>query len=144
MKKLLTICALALSANVFAAGFSFTYFGNEGGRQSFYACDYVEYQTEQYLELLGATDIDVSCFGGIQPWGVQPVSINAKFTLPVVTGSGVEEVKIEGDTWNPACGVNVRIMKEILNVFTNVEVVKKSDACAFANSNYYYKLNVAR
>lgn len=145
MKKTALLSALLISSSTFAAGFSFTYFGNEGGNQSFYACSYVEDQAEAYLELLGATNIDVTCFGGIQPWGsAQPVSIRAKYNLPEVTGQNVETVEIEGDTWNPSCGINVRLMKEILKTFSNVEVVKKQDSCAFVTSNYYYKLNIAR
>lgn len=144
MKKLTVLFALLMSVSSFAATVSFTYFGNEGGRQSYYACDYVESQAVSYLELLGATNVDVSCFGGINPWSVQPVSLKATFDLPEVTGSSVETVEIKGDTWNPACGINVRMIKEFLKVFTNVEVLKKSDSCAFANTNYYYKLNIAR
>lgn len=143
--KTALLSALLVSSSAFAANINFTYFGNEGGRQSYYACDYAQYQTESYLELLGATNIDVTCFGGIQPWGsVQPVSIRASYDLPVVTGQSVETVELKGDSFNPACGINVRIIKEILKTMTNVEVVKKQDSCAFATTNYYYKLNIAR
>lgn len=146
MKKFIALFVMVFSFASFAKEtVSFTYFGNEGGRQSYYACDYVEGQTEYYLELFGATDIEVYCHGGIQPWGsVQPVSINAKFNLPVIAGNSVESVKVQGDTWNPACGVNVRIVQSLLKKFTNVEVVKKSDSCAFHNSNYSYQFNIAR
>lgn len=146
MKKTALLSALLISSSAFAANFSFTYFGNEGGRQSFYACDYVEDQTTSYLELLGATNIDVRCTGGIQSsgWSAQPVSIRASYELPLVTGQNVETVEIKGDSFNPACGINVRIMNEALKTFTNVKVLKKQDSCAFASSNYYYKLNIAR
>lgn len=145
MKLITVLAALMISASSFAANFSFTYFGNEGGRQSFYACDYVQAQTEGYLELLGATNIDVRCSGGIQStWSVQPVSIRAAYDLPEITGTGVETVEIKGDSFNPACGINVMIIKNILKTMTNVSVVKKSDSCAFVNTNYSYTLNVAR
>lgn len=145
MKLITLVATLLISASSFAANFSFTYFGNEGGRQSYYACDYVQYQTESYLETLGATNIDVTCHGGIQStWSIQPVSIRAKYDLPEVTGTSVETVELKGDSFNPACGINVRIISEILKTMTNVSVVKKNDSCAFATTNYYYKLNVAR
>lgn len=145
MKTMTLLAALLVSASSFAADFSFTYFGNEGGRQSYHTCDYVQSQTESYLELLGATNIDVRCNGGIQPnWSMQPVSIRASYDLPEVTGTGVETVEIKGDSFNPACGVNVRIIQAILKTMTNVSVVKKSDSCAFTSSNYSYTLNVAR
>lgn len=146
MKKLIALFVLVFSFASFAKEtVSFTYTGNEGGRQSYYACDYVEYQTEYFLELFGATNIDISCFGGIQPWGsMQPVSIRASFDLPVIAGNSVEEVKVQGDTWNPNCGVNVKIVKTLLPKFSNVEVVKKSDSCAFATTNYSYQFNIAK
>ncbi len=144
MKTLTLAAALLISASSFATSVSFTYFGNEGGRQSYYACDYAEDQTAAHLETLGATNIDVRCNGGINNWSVQPVSVYATFDLPEVTGSAVETVEIEGDTFNPACGLNVRIISEILKKMTNVTVLKKNDSCAFATTNYYYKLNVAR
>lgn len=145
MKSFLFASTLALSFNALAAEVSFTYFGNEGGRQSYYACSYVEDQALSYLELLGATNIDLRCSGGIQaPGWIGPVSLRANFDLPEVTGSGVETVEVKGDVWNPACGINVRMMSEFLKVFTNVQVLKKQDACAFASSNYYYKLQIAR
>ena len=144
MKKTALLLALLVSSSAFAANFSFTYFGNQGGNQTYYACSYAEDQTESYLELLGATNIDVSCSGGISSnWSMQPVSLRASYDLPEVTGTSVESVEIKGDYSNPACGLNVRIIKEILKTLTNVEVLKKDDSCAFATSNYYFKLNVA-
>lgn len=143
--KTALLATLLISSSAFATNFSFTYFGNEGGRQSYYACSYVEDQAVSYLELLGATNIDVRCTGGISGgWSVQPVSLRASYDLPVVMGTSVESVELKGDSFNPACGLNVRIIKEILKTFSNVEVLKKSDSCAFASSNYYFKLNIAR
>lgn len=144
MKKTALLAALLISTSAFATSISFTYFGNEGGRQTYYACSYAEDQAQSYLELLGATNIDVRCSGGISNgWSMQPVSLRASYDLPVVVGTSVEAVEIKGDSFNPACGLNVRIIKEALKTFTNVEVVKKDDSCAFATSNYFYKLNIA-
>jgi hypothetical protein len=146
MKKLLalTLCSLSFAA-IASETVSFTHFGNGGGNQSYYACDYAQSQTENFLSVLGATNIDVSCSGGIQSWGsAQPVSIRARFDLPAVVTNTVESVEVEGDTWSPACGLNVQIVNSIVKKFSNVQVVKKSDACAFVSSNYYYLLNITR
>ena len=144
MKTTALFLAIIVSGSVFAKNISFTYFGNEGSNQSYYACSYVEDQTQSYLELLGATNIDVRCSGGISGgWSMQPVSIRASYDVAEVTGTSVELVEIKGDYSNPACGLNVRIIKEILKTLTNVEVLKKDDSCAFATSNYYFKLNLA-
>ena len=144
MKTAALLFALIVSGSVFAKNISFTYFGNQGGNQSYYACSYVEDQTQSYLELLGATNIDVRCSGGISGgWSMQPVSIRASYDMAEVTGTSVELVEIKGDSSNPACGLNVKIIKEILKTLTNVEVLKKDDSCAFVTSNYYFKLNIA-
>jgi hypothetical protein len=74
---------------------------------------------------------------------MQPVSIRASYDMAEVTGTSVELVEIKGDYSNPACGLNVRIIKEILKTLTNVEVLQKDDSCAFLTSNYYFKLNIA-
>jgi hypothetical protein len=147
MKKLFVLVTLLFSLPSMAATISFTYFGNEGNRQTYYACSYVEDQTQSFLELMGATGIEVYCSGGLSSgggWSSSPVSIRAKYDLPLVTGSAIETVEVEGDAFNPSCGINVRIIKEVLKTMPFVTVAKKQDSCAFATTNYYYKLNIAR
>ncbi len=147
MKKLLSALLVTLSIPSFAAHFSFTYFGNEGGfgNQNYYACSYVEDQAHMYLEMLGATQVEVRCSGGIGPgWYTGPVNLDATYDLPVVTGAHVDILEISGDAFNPSCGLNVRILSEILKTTPYVQVLKKDDHCPFADSNYYYTLNVTR
>jgi hypothetical protein len=144
MPYLMILLALSLNALAQSVNVSFTYFGNEGNRQSYYACSYVENQAEKYLELLGATDIDVQCFGGINPSWVAPVSLDASFEVPQLSGSEGEIVEIKGDHWNPSCGINVRMIREFLKKFPHVKVLKKDDHCAFSSSNYYYQLEIPR
>jgi hypothetical protein len=141
MKKILFALGLLFSIESFAAKVSFTYFGNEAGRQSYYACSYVEDQAQIYLEQFGAQNISLSCSGGITPWSVMPVSLTAEFDLPVLTGK-IEYLDISGDTWSPACGMNTRMIREFLKVMKNVEVLKRNDACAFSNSNFYYQFKI--
>lgn len=145
MKKLVIGLSL-LSSVCFAEtkSVNFTYFGNSGMNRQYYACSYVEDQTTATLEAFGATGIEVYCSGGIQPYSVGPVSVRAKFDLPVVSGNSIEELKLEGDTWNPNCGINTKIISETMKVFKNITVVKKSDSCPFTNSNYSYVLKIAR
>ncbi len=147
MKKIIALVTLALSLSSLAAEkVSFSYAGNEGWGQTFYSCDYAESQTEAYLELFGATEIDVNCFGGISAGTIiSPVSVTAKFELPVLNGTEVAQVvDVKGDTWNPACGINVYIVKRLLPKFSNVKVLSKSDACAFQSSNYSYKFSITK
>lgn len=141
MKKLLIVMSIFLSFQASAAKVSFTYFGNEAGRNSFYSCSYVESQAEYYLKLFGAENIELYCRGGITSWSMMPVSLDAKFDLPTVMGK-VETVELRGDNWSPACGLNTMMIREFLKVMNNVEVLKKSDHCAFADSNFYYSLKI--
>ena len=55
-----------------------------------------------------------------------------------------EKVKVEGDSSSPTCGLNVQMINAYLRFFRNIQVVKKSDSCAFTTSNYYYLLNITR
>lgn len=74
-----------------------------------------------------------------------PVSVTASFNSPVLSGREIAEVaKVKGDNRNPACGLNVTIVKSLLPSFSNVTVVKKSDSCAFASSNYSYEFAIVR
>ena len=147
MKKIIALVTIALSLSSFAAEkVSFFYNGNEGWGQTFYSCDYAESQTEAYLELFGATEINVTCFGGISAGTmISPVSVTAKFELPVLNGTEVAAIsEVKGDTWNPACGINVFIIKRLLPKFSNVKVISKSDSCAFQSSNYSYKFSITK
>lgn len=143
MKTLFAAIVLSLSASAFAESVSFSYSGFEAWGRSYYACDYVEAQTEEVLELFGATNIDVSCFGGIEYGRVSPVSVKATFDAPFMTGV-VERTTLKGDRWNPSCGVNVAIINGVLPKFSNVTVLSKNDRCSSERSNYSYELEIAR
>lgn len=148
MKKFLAILALVSSVSAFAAKekISIHYSGFEGWGRTYYACDYVEYQAESFLKLFGATQIDVRCTGGIQPYGsAYPISLTATFETPTLVGNEVEVVeKVEGDFRSPACGLNTTIVKKLLPLFSNVKVLKKSDGCGFASSNYSYTFSILK
>jgi hypothetical protein len=147
MKKLIAVMALALSVSAFAADHkvSFSHGGMNGWGQSYYSCDYAEAQTEKVLALFGAQNAEVTCSGGIQYGQMWPVSVTASWDAPALSGREVAEVvKLKGDTWNPSCGLNVAIVKNLVSHFANVTVVKKSDSCAFANSNYSYEFSIVR
>ena len=146
MKKIITLVVLALSVSAYAREtVSFGYSGMEGWGQTYYSCDYVEAQTEKVLEMFGATEVSVRCSGGIEMGQMWPVSVRASFEAPVLVGTEVAQVVThKGDSRNPACGLNVRIVKSLLPKFSNVTVLKKSDSCAFARSNYSYEFSIVK
>lgn len=146
MKTLIASLALVLSFSAAAAQkVSFTYFGNEGWGQTYYACDYAEARTEKVLAMFGATEVSVRCFGGIEFGRMEPVSITATFEAPVLMGNEMASVvKYKGDAFNPACGLNVAIVKNVLPKFSNVKVLKKSDSCAFDRSNFSYEFEIKK
>lgn len=145
-----TVIALAIALTSFATlareTVSFSHSGLEGWGVSYYSCDYAEARTEKVLELFGATQIDVTCTGGLD-FGrfPMPVSITASFEAPVLVGTEVAQtVKYRGDAWNSSCGLNVAIVKNLLPKFSNVTVVKKNDSCAFSSSNYSYEFSIVK
>lgn len=143
MKTLLAGIALSLSFGAFAESVSFSYSGIETWGRSYYSCDYVQAQTEHYLDVFGATNVRVNCFGGFEMGRISPVSVDATFELPILNGA-VERVKIKGDQWVPSCGINVAIINNLLPVFTNVTVLSKKDSCSNERSNYSYEFEIAR
>src|SRR5665648_169560 len=114
MKKLFAVLALVVSFSALAGQqkVSFTYSGFEGSNRYFYACDYAEGQTESFLKLFGATEIRVSCFGGIQFGQMSPVTVRATFEAPDMVGNEMATIStVKGDRSNPACGLNTTIVR---------------------------------
>lgn len=125
---------------------SFFYSGFESGNRVFYSCDYVESRTEMFLELFGAQETEVYCSGGIRPFGPPlPINVKASFNLPELSGDEVSQtVKIKSDSWNPNCGINVRIVQSLLPSFSNVEVLESQDGCPFIDSRYFYTFSILK
>lgn len=148
MKKIVFLASFILGMSAFASEqvtVHFNYFGNQGMNRSYYACSYVEDIAEAHLKTLGATYVDVRCSGGIQPWGsMQPIYLKAKFQKPTIIGNTTEVVRIEGDTWRPNCDINARMIKAFLKEFDNIKVLKKSDSCAFHDSNFFFELEITK
>lgn len=147
MKKFLVLILALSSVSAFAydVRISFTHFGSSVGSQSYYSCSYAEAQAEKWLDLFGATDVEVTCFGGIEDWRMSPVSIDARFNLPVLSGTEVAEVvKVRGDAFNTACGLNVDMVKTFVKYFPNVKILKRNDSCAFSSSNYSYEFSIVK
>ncbi|WPU63460.1 hypothetical protein [Peredibacter starrii] len=145
MKLLLTFAALVFSLSSFASERAFiSYAGMESWGRSFYACTYAESQTIKHLKTLGATNIDVTCSGGIDIWMQGPVRIVAEFDVPAPTGRDeARRMTITGNRRNPSCGLNVAIFKAILPKFSKtISVTSADDACLSRTSNYSYDLLV--
>lgn len=139
MKALLASVVLSLSLSTFAESISISYSGMESWGQTYYSCAYVEARTKQVLERLMAYNIRVDCFGGIENGRMSPVSLEASFDVPHDTGiSGY--ISLRGDQQNPACGLNVAIINNVLPKFPFVKVVSKDDRCASPRSNYKFDL----
>lgn len=145
MKKLTAVIAMVLSLGAFAVEqeVNFTYFGNEEiGTRSYHNCDSVESSAKSILKKLGATDISVRCTGGLDVWSrmALPVNLRASFNTPVVTGESYEIVKLRGDN----CGLETRMIKSFLKVFTNIEVLKERSNCGMSRATYSFELKVGR
>lgn len=148
MKKLIALFAVVLSTAAFAREtVSFSYSGFENWGTSYFHCDYVEARTEKVLAMFGATEVSVRCNGGIEVgsgwWS--PVSVKASFEAPVLAGNEAPQtVSYRGEMRDSSCGLNVAIVNALLPKFSNVKVMKKSDSCAFASSNFSYVFSIMK
>jgi hypothetical protein len=149
MKKILF--ALLLSLTTFGAQassdqsvFHFSFSGYGSGRYTMVSCDYAEYLARDWMDTFGATNLDVSCSGGITPTGVWPISLRVRYTAPVLSETPVTEEKVirSGPFGQSNCSFDTSLMRDLLHAFSNVTVTRKRDACFAPDSSYEYKINV--
>ncbi len=152
MKKFLALALLMMStfstaafASEAAPGstFNYTFFGNSSGRYTMVACSYAEYVAADFMEKLGATEVSIQCTGGIEPWGIRPLTIRATYTAPDLSEGGqTETVLIESDGRDANCSFDTGLMRALLRDFPNAKKVRASDACFNHDSHYSYELEV--
>jgi len=146
MKK--WIFPLLFSFSVFATEqeVQFTYLGTEEDYEAYYACSYAKEMAEKYLKIMGVTDIEVLCTGGLRgPYDWQdPLKLTASFNYPSVTQSQVQTVEIKSDYLFTACAMNTRMIKKFIEAIPNISVVEKRDRCGDPKNPFYFKLNIQR
>ncbi len=152
MKKILIVSLALISAlpgaafavdSAPASNFNFTFFGNNSGRYTMVACSYAEAVAEEFMTKFGATNLEIYCTGGIQPWGIFPLNLRVEYTAPILTGeTKTEKVVLESDTWSSNCDFDTRLTRALLRDFPNVKATRSSDHCFQADSRYEYELDV--
>ncbi len=147
--RLIAATLMFLSFNAFSfetVRFSYTDFGNDGFSRNYYSCDFAEAALESHLELLGASNISVSCFGGIQSWGVTPVSLSASFDVPTATAENhtrMTQVRLESaDRFETACFFHTKLLTQLLKLFPNAVTRAKRTSCFDNRTRWNYDLNV--
>ncbi len=144
--RMIALLAMVLSFNVLAVEFSHTDFGNDGFSRHYYSCDFAEAALEGHLEALGATQIDVSCSGGIESWGVFPVTLQARFDLPNATRENhtrATALRLKASSrFNEACFFHTKLLNKLLKVTSNVEVNSRSAHCVDNRSRWSYSVTV--
>lgn len=109
--------------------FNFDYSSN----QSFFACSYVEGQASKVLTTLGAENVKMNCYGGIQYGQWLPVALSATFTIEE---KGARTVVLRG---RDACDMNVKLIKTILTTVDH-EVLSSSYSCWGSTGQYKFEI----
>lgn len=113
---------------------------------SYYSCSYAEKQTEKYLIMLGAKDIEIRCTGGIQSgspsWAWAPISVRASFqALVTVDNSEKDAVPVEENSvtfkGRGSCDFNSKLIKNALSHFEAI-IEGGFSNCFNSNGSYSY------
>jgi hypothetical protein len=141
-----------LAFNAFAVEFTTTTFrhtdtGMDGFSRNYYSCDFAEAALESHLESLGASNISVSCSGGIeQNWGFWPVNLTASFDIPAATSENhtrSQNSRLSSSRFgNSSCYFNTKLLNKLLPLFTNVKVNAKRATCMDSDSRWSYDVTV--
>ena len=134
MKYVSFLFAIALAAGVANAAEKSLSF-NYSNHNAYYACSFAEAQMTKTLTAVGATDISVSCTGGIEHNQFWPVSVDATFSHEL---QGGKSVVLKG---RESCEFNVKMIQAVASA-VDAEVVKAQDTCWDADGNYKYELFV--
>jgi hypothetical protein len=150
--RLIAVAALLLAFNAFAVEFTTTTFshtdtGIDGFSRNYYSCDFAESALESHLETLGASNISVSCSGGIEyNWGMFPVNLAARFDMPSATPENhtrSENIRVSSRSFgNSSCNFHTKLLNKLLPLFTNVAVNAKRTSCMDNDSRWSYDLTV--
>jgi hypothetical protein len=124
--------------------FRHTFFGNANGNYTMVACSYAEPLIAEWAAKFGASEIEVTCSGGIQPPGmITPITLILKYVPTDLSGATSKEtIELESDGWSSNCNYDSSLMRAMLREFTNVKALRKSDACFTARDRYSFKLEV--
>lgn len=140
MKKILILLVLSLTANAQllntsvvskTKSFSISTIGDFGSNV-FYSCDTVENAIENLLEQLGGDRINVSCSGGINPWGgfSSPAYVRLSLNVLQKDESGSLTAKYEELDFKSSrsCHLFREIIRNTKNLF-ELKGLKYSNRC---------------
>lgn len=143
--KLITVIALMVFAtSSFATEYVSKKMGwspmtSSGWNQTFYNCDWAEDQVESHLQSLGAQNVHVSCSGGIETGWTGPISISARFDVPV-NGTVAKDVVLSG---RESCSFNTQFLDRAIPMFPGVTLNSRRSSCMGGRlDSWKYELTV--
>ena len=151
MRFMIAMCLIVSSLSVFgnelvSRKFSFTYFGSDIGSRTYYNCDSAEDIMRDRLVELGAQNVRVSCFGGIENWGgrwnATPVSLTARFMVPG-SRANAQRIVLKSDRFESNCDFNVQLMNKLLKSLPNARMVSRKSSCRGGRGNWSYTVDAA-
>lgn len=107
---------------------NFVWFSNEDS----YSCSYAEQQAQKYLRALGAQDIRMKCFGGIDfstpMWTWGSLTLKAQFSAYKVFDGAKTPVTYQNVAFNgrDSCAFNLSLLKGVLEKVDHLEVTMLS------------------
>lgn len=148
MKMMTIVAALFAVSSAFASEYvsrklSFSPRTHHGGTITYYNCDAVEAMAESHLQALGASNVRVSCSGGIEMGWMTPVFVRASFDA-VVPGEnyGTVQITLKG---NESCHLNTEFLDAAIKLFPGVKVDSKRASCSGSRlDRWSYVLTIAQ
>ncbi len=135
--RLMTVALLFVSLSASAGEYVSRSFsmslGGSGWNTTYYNCDALEDLVEGHLEKLGASNIHVSCFGGLEQWGNRwnpsPASVTARFDAPVRSGTSSQTLTLKS-RMGDSCDAHVATLDRALPLFPGVKVLSRTAQCS--------------
>lgn len=129
--RFLTVLALVFSVSASAGEWatrklSFSPSTYSAGNTTWYNCDSVERTLEKHLKDLGASNVRLTCSGGIG-YGrfPSPAVVSGKFDVPV-SAESVETITLQG---RESCKLNTEFLDYVLPMFPSVTVLSRKASC---------------
>lgn len=121
---------------------SFTINPNTGRNSSFYACDFVEGETEEVIEKLGGKVLRISCSGGINPPApiYQPNFVRVKISRSEPVLGTTETITLKG---SKNCHLVSEIVRGLKRAFP-ITKVSGLGSCFTPSQSYRIRITMKK
>lgn len=136
--KFIFIFTLSFASIASTKNFNFHYSGFEGRNRVYLSCSYAKYQTEKFLTQIGAKEISVQCYGGLQNSWFSPIRINASYQI--INFEPEDDNLVIKSHFDSNCFFDTRLLSSLLEKQEHLEITRKRTSCFNSDSRYFYFL----